>query len=350
MSPRTREGLVILTLVAATMAGIATISSRSNSATMLRVRENGESSQHNPYAVNLSPAGEVRFARIPQRVVTLDANYNDMLVAVRQEQKLVATGYRDNFFDGFYKQLPGVKVLLEPSALLYLAAPGGGMFDKETLYALGADVHHIDPVQLASSRGWSRSDVEEIARNVGPFVANRYSRDNNYSGSEPYSYYTLWELSQKVAEVYRRPRPMQQLREVYEGMLAAIRAKLPPVEKRPRIGLVYYNRGQFTTYSLMHDGFGQAQYRDLQAHDAFASIESSTYGGGGSTGIGTPLDAEGLLALNPDILIMPFTWRPPDGTGWSPNGRSRPYACGHPFLGADQRPRPVSGRGRRWVS
>lgn len=259
-----------------------------------------------PYSVELSPAGKVRFTHVPERVVTMDANYNDMLVAVRQEQKLVATGYRDNFHDEYYKAIGGLEVRYDPGKLGYLSSPGGGTFDKELLYSLRADVHHIDPVQLATSRGWSKADVDEIARNVAPFLANRYSRDHSYPGTEPYDYYSIWELSGKIAEVYRRPEPIRQLKGIYDEMVAAIRAKLPPEEQRPRVGLVFYNNGKFTTYSLGNLGFGQAQYRDVGARDAFVTIADRAYGSGSSGPTGTPLDAEGLVALNPDVLIMPF--------------------------------------------
>ncbi len=301
-------------LCAAGVAGIATLSVQRDHQAIFRTERapaDVSARKDGPYSVTMSPMGEVRFDHVPQRVVTLDANYNDMLVALEQGKKLVATGYRDNFFEGFYKQLAGVEPRFDSGKLTYLATPGGGMFDKELLYALRADVHHIDPLQLAASRGWSRADVEEIARNVGPFVANRYSRDNNYSGTEPYAYYTIWELSEKVAEVYRSPERIRQLKKVYEELVAGIQAKLPPEEKRPRVGLIYHNNGRFTTYSLTHDGFGQAHYRDVGARDAFASIERQTYGGaGGAAGTGVALDAEGLLALNPDVLIMPFAVYP----------------------------------------
>ena len=163
-----------------------------------------------PYTVTMSPMGNVRFEHVPLRVVTLDANYNDMLVALGEGSKLVATGYRGNFYDGFYEKL-GVKANFDPNHLTFLSSGAGGTFDKELFYQLHADVHHIDPVQLATTRGWSQSDVEEIARNVGPFFANRYSRDNSYGGKEPYQYYTLWELSAKVGEVYQRPEIIAKL-------------------------------------------------------------------------------------------------------------------------------------------
>ena len=266
----------------------------------------GEMGVAKPYDVELSPAGKVHFDRIPERVVTQDANYNDMLVAIGKEGRLVATGYQDNQYHGFYEALDGFKVKYEPAKLTYLSTPGGGMFDKELLYALRADVHHIDPLQLAASRGWSKRDVDEIAANVGPFVANRYSRDNQYSGKDPYQFYTIWELSAKIGEVYQNTGPIRQLEAIYQNMLDKIQAKLPLEGQRPRLGLVYHNNGKFTIYSLANEGFGQAQYRDVGARDAFAAIADRAYGGSQGGPVGTPLDAEGLLSMNPDVLIMPF--------------------------------------------
>ena len=261
-----------------------------------------------PYSVAMSPMGEVRFPHVPRRVVTLDANYNDMLAALGQGSKLVATGYQNNFYGGFYSQLNGVRPAMDPRRLAFLSSGGGAMFDKELLYSLHADVHHIDPLQLAASRGWSESDVQEIARNVGPFFANRYSRDNNYKGREHYEYYSLWELSAKVAEVYHRADTIAQLQAVYQELVGKIQSRLPPVQKRPRVGLIYYANQRFTPYSIGRGGFGQAQYRDVGTRDAFESIAASTYGGSG--GASAALDKEGLLALDPDVLIVPFAIYP----------------------------------------
>ena len=266
-----------------------------------------------PYVVNMSPMGDVRFEHVPRRVVTQDANYNDMLVAVQQEEKIIANGFTGQSFDGFYRQLPGVSVALDPQRLKYLST-GGGMYDKEVLYALHADVHHIDPLQLARSRGWSKADVDEIARNVGPFFANRFSRENSYPGTEPYQYYTVLELAEKVAQVYQHPQRIAALKQIYDKLVADITARLPVLEKRPKVGLVVYNNGNFLPFSISgHGGFGQAQYRDVGAQDAFASIKATTYG---DAGRGTSLDLEGLLALNPDVLIVPWAILPNNRPGY----------------------------------
>jgi iron complex transport system substrate-binding protein len=268
----------------------------------------GDHAADGSYTVSMSPMGDVRFVKIPRRIVTQDANYNDMLVAVGMATGLVATGYKGNFYDGFYRQLPGAQIHLDPSTLSFLAKAGGGMFDKEALYALHPDVFHIDPIQLASAKGWSPADVAEVARNVAPFFANRYSREDNYRGKLPYTYYSLWELSEKVAEVYHRQDRMIALKAIYDGMLTTIRAKLPALEQRPRIGLVFYNKkGVFTPFTILNGGFGQAQYRDVGARDAFAGIKASTNGNGDG---GVALDLEGLVAIAPDVIIMPFAIYP----------------------------------------
>lgn len=256
-----------------------------------------------PYSVTMSPMGAVTFVRVPKKIITLDANYNDMLVGLGRQRGLIATGYRHNQYDGFYRQLPGVDTAIDYENLKYVASAGGGSFDKETLYSLHADVHHIDPVQLSRMRGWSKADVEEIARNVGPFFANRYSRTGEYQGSEPYEFYTLWELSGKVAEVYRDEKRFAELKALYDQMVSAIQAKLPPAEQRPKVGLVMFSRNGMTAFN-MSKGFGTDEFRAVGAVDAFASVKHLTYAdGGGGNG---RLDMEGLLSIDPDVIIMPW--------------------------------------------
>ncbi|MBK1883087.1 ABC transporter substrate-binding protein [Luteolibacter pohnpeiensis] len=304
MSLKLKQILCIAAIALVALAGLTTLLiNRGEGDAPWRTKDRGMSASG--YDVDLSPTGKVHFDRVPERVVTMDANYNDMLVALGEDRKLVATGYQDNDYDGFYHALSGYQPADRQHALTYLSTPGGGMFDKELLYALRADVHHIDPLQLAASRGWSERDVDEIAANVGPFLANRYSRDHHYPGAEPYEYYDLWSLSEKIGEVYQRTGAIQLLKQVGDRMVASIQAKLPPESERPRVGLVYYNNGKYTIYSLANEGFGQVQYRELGVRDAFASIADRAYGGSQGP-VGTPLDAEGLLSMNPDVLIMPF--------------------------------------------
>jgi len=318
MQRTVRIFLVALAIVVAMLVGALSMlgSVRSRSAVFLAKPAAASASavSNAPYFVEMSPSGRVRFDHPPRRIVTQDANYNEILITLGVENRLIATGSSNNFFDGFFQQIPGVTNTVDYRKLTYLFGASGTLFDKETLYALHAEVHHIDPLQLASSKGWSRADVDEIARNVGPFIANRYSRENSYPGKESYMYYNVWELSDKIAQVYRRPAVIPQLEAIGQKLVADIQAKLPPVEKRPRVGLVIANKnGRFLPFSLMHGGFGQAQYRAVGARDAFESIAASTYA---DAGRGTQLDIEGLMALNPDVLIVPWAIYPSSRPGY----------------------------------
>lgn len=293
-----RIGLLAVALLLGILAALGI--GRGGDRAAFRTREAVKASDEG-YDVELSPMGTVHFARLPRRIVTVDANYNDMLVALDQGRGLLATGFGNNFHEGFYRQLPGVDPGID---LVHLSTIGGNL-DKERLYALRADVHHIDPLQLLRSPGWTRADIDEITRNVGPFFANRFSRDNTFGGPEPYRFYSLWELSAKVGEVYRRPERIAALRAVHDDMLRSITARLPPPERRPRVGLVMpAGPGRFTPFCLSREGFATTQYRALGVIDAFEPIKALTYGEGG--GAGATIDLEALLRLDPDVLLMPF--------------------------------------------
>lgn len=288
-------------LASATAALLLTVFDRPGDLVQPSTEEN--SITESSYTVRMSPVGTIHFATEPSRVVTIDAHYNDMLVALGRVDGLVATGYSANSFDGFYAQLPGPHVSVDQSRLTFLYGQSGDAFDKETLYALGADIHHIDPLRLVRSRAWSLEDVAEIAANVGPFFANRYSRTWSYPGPEPYEYYPLWELCERVASVYRDVDRIRQLELECEQMLEHIRSRLPAPEDRPSVGLVIYSQGSFLPFGLSRPGFGTAHYRAIGAMDAFDSIREQTYA---DADRGARLDMEAMLALNPDILIVPW--------------------------------------------
>lgn len=312
--------VLLVSSILCSTAGIGVILAvypEAGSASGLRTTES--IARETSYTVTLSPVGALHFAKPPQRVVTEDANYNDMLVALGRGRQLLATGYPNNFFDGFYQQLPDTEPGIDRDELRYLSGTPGAQFDKELLYQLDADIHHIDPVQLATRRSWTKADVEEIARNVGPFFANRYSRENIYSGEEPYEFYSLWELAEKVGAVYQDSSRVARLKELSDALVARIQTQLPPLEERPQVGLVYFNAGgRFTPYSLGHGGFGQAHYEAVGARDAFAGLDLRTYGEGGGSGI--VLDLEGLISINPDVLIMPFAIYGEPGSGSGARG------------------------------
>lgn len=283
-------------------------------ATPAAVAAAGNGGMDTSYTVTMSPMGTVRFPHVPLRIITGDANYNDLAVAVGVGDRVIAGQQVKNYYDGFYAQLPGVKFDAEKIQSLSTSATGGGTgaagFDKELLYTLKADVHHIDSFQMISGGKWTQADIDEITKNVGPFFANRYSRDNSYPGKEPYEYYNVWELGDKIAQVYRKADRIAKLKAIGDALVQKIQAKLPPLEKRPLVALIHYGTGRITTYSMLRGGFGQAQYAAVGARDAFEGKNIASYGDTG--GRGTALDLEGLLAINPDVIIMPFAF---GGTG-----------------------------------
>lgn len=259
------------------------------------------------YSVTMAPMGEVEFGEVPERVVVYDSQWADHLVALGQQERIVSLGWPDDYYTGYYDGLPGIS--FDTSGL-----PGmwDGGLDKEQFYELDGDVHHIDPCRFTSfDSGMDRADFEELDENVGPFFANRFSRAH---GEPPewcrgsYEYYTLWELLDEFAQVYKIESRSQALREVRDEMLDSVYAELPPEADRPEVGLVVYNPNEesFSPYKLNAPGFGKAHTRPLRARDAFADSDK-TY----AENYEAAYDLEGMLAVDPDVVLHNFDWTNP---------------------------------------
>ena len=291
-------------LLAAGLAGALLFASAGSDARFATREAPGGAQGAGGWDVMLAPTGTVHFDHVPRTVATLDANYDDLLVAIDEESRQIADGYPGNVVEVFHAALPGVEVAVDRTKLRHL---GGGGLDKETLYALGAEVHHIDPTQLLAGSRWRPADIEEIARNVGPFVANRYSREHSGPADGEYTYYSLWALSERVAQVYRRDAAVRALQREWDAMVERIHARLPPESERPTVGLLMYGKGKFTAFSLSREGFGTAHLRAVGARDAFAGIRHLTYADAGAA---PTLDVEAILAIDPEVIVMPFAVAP----------------------------------------
>ena len=125
------------------------------------------------YFVEMSPVGNVKFKKVPTKILTVQETYNDILVSFDKENGIAAVGSIDKFFDDFYKDLNIVPKINKENIIQI--AVGRNMYDKELFYSLNADIHHIDPIALSFTKGWKPSDITEISNNIGPFFANRYS-------------------------------------------------------------------------------------------------------------------------------------------------------------------------------
>ena len=215
-----------------------------------------------------------------------------MGIALGQADSLVGMFVTDNYPTQFYDELA---LDVDVEGLPQMNADG---VDKEVFYELEADVHLIDPNMLINWFDWARSDVEEVAGNVGPFLGNMIRRHGD--AWHDYRYYTLYEAFEKIAEAFQERERYEAFRSIHDPLMEDVRSRLPPESERPEIGLLSVNSdfegGSFWAYPI-GESAGKKQYRDLGVSDAFGDVEQ-----GGAF----KLDYEGLLEYDPDVLVFHF--------------------------------------------
>jgi ABC-type Fe3+-hydroxamate transport system substrate-binding protein len=166
----------------------------------------------------------------------------------------------------------------------------------------------MDPAWLSGFDNWSKADTEEIRDTVGPWFANRYSREHTQPPQgwrQGYRYYTIWEITEKVSQVFQEPERFSALKDEYERLYGRIRSNLPPESERPTVGLVAFYQGEFSPYKISGPGFGKAHTRPLGARDAFADSDR-TY----DQNYGASYDFEGMLEIDPDVILHNFAVTP----------------------------------------
>ncbi|QFU84828.1 ABC transporter substrate-binding protein [Natronorubrum aibiense] len=259
------------------------------------------------YSVELSPVGEVTFDEIPSNVMAYSPHYADMLVALGHDDALNSLGFPDGYgqtLSYFFEPFDGVDFDVNGLTELF----SNGSFDKEVLYELDSDVHLMDPAWASTFDGWDKTDTDEIRDNVGPWFGNRYSRQHaspTEKWADGYRYYTIWELTEKVAAVFQEEDRFEALQAEYEDLYATIRANLPPENERPTVGLVTYYDDTFHPYRISGPGFGKAHTRPLGARDAFANSDR-TYAENYEAGY----DFEGMFEIDPDVILHNFAVTP----------------------------------------
>jgi ABC-type Fe3+-hydroxamate transport system substrate-binding protein len=296
------------------------------------------------YSVTMSPVGEVTFDGVPETAYAYSPHYADMAVAFGHGNAIVSLGSPNAYatsMNYYYDAVEGASIESED-----LRAAWNDGIDKELFYDIGADVHFQDPCWLTSfAQEWDREDTEEVRENVGPWFGNRYSREHTQPPEgcrEGYQYYTLWELSGKVAAVFREERRFEAFQQVYGDLLDTIRSNLPPESERPTVGLVVFGDDSFRPYALNNPGFAKAHLRPLGARDAFAESDQ-TY----DENEDGRLDYEGMLAVDPDVILhsqgisdffdvaeIRATWEDhPVGSELTAVQNGRVYSSGTPFQG-----------------
>ncbi|WP_224270898.1 ABC transporter substrate-binding protein [Haloprofundus salinisoli] len=255
------------------------------------------------YSVSMAPVGTVEFDSVPQNVMVYSLLYADMAVAYGKGDAVNSLGFDadagGNTLDAYYDRLDGVS--FDRSGIEQLNTGSGNVnVDKELFYELNSDLHLVDPCLVVSFDGWEQSDIDEIRTNIAPWFGNAYSRAHSQPPEEcrdGYEYYTLWEISERVSNVFRERRRFKALRAVYDGMLEEIRSNLPPADQRPSVGVVIFMDETFYPSKLNAPGFAAAHTRPLEATDAFA-VDDVTFE--------TTYDYETMLDIDPDVILHPF--------------------------------------------
>jgi len=248
------------------------------------------------YTVTLAPVGDVTFETPPEDAYTVMPWYADMATALGHGDSINAMWWGQGFgsiMNYFASALDGVSVDWADLSGEYGAT-------KERLYELDSDVHFVDPAWLSTRDGWDQADIDEIETNVAPWVGNQYS---NLHLSPPdawadrYEYYTLWELFETVAAVYREQARYEALAQVHADLLAEIDAALPAEAERPTVGYVQMATDLSSVFVLRLNapGYYNSHTRPLGAADAFGDVEVS--------GEFKQVDFEALLEADPDVLL-----------------------------------------------
>jgi ABC-type Fe3+-hydroxamate transport system substrate-binding protein len=244
------------------------------------------------YTVELSPVGEVEFDGVPETVASQQHLWADTITSFGYGDRVVTT--RPGYVTSHHDQLPGVEV--DTEGLTETVFQG-----KEDYYEADPDVFHVDPFPLKKWSEWEESDVEEITDNVAPFFANQGSRnwsESYYPVDEGYEFYTLEELTRKFGQVYESEAQAEELIAVRQELVSEIQSNLPPESERPSVGHILWYDGEIYPYLTNVPGYGKTHLTPLGVEDAFADLDT-VYSGGGGT-----VDLEGLLEIDPDVLLM----------------------------------------------
>ncbi|MDS0300113.1 ABC transporter substrate-binding protein [Halogeometricum sp. S1BR25-6] len=245
------------------------------------------------YSVTMAPMGEVAFDAVPETVFTRLTHLAGMAFALgrgNDVNAMHAPDYYDGVWNQFTPRLDSVE--LDWSGLYSSWTPS-----KEKLYELDSDVHLADPASVFAEDNWGMDDIEEIAGNVAPWFGNAYSarrQEPPKEWADRYEYYGLWEMFEKVAQVFDAKAQYDALADVHSGLLDTIESDLPPEGERPSVVMAMPNDfEQIYVYKVTNPGTLTAHTRPLKPVEALSDDVSS----------GDAIDIEGLLEADPDVIL-----------------------------------------------
>ncbi|WP_126664518.1 ABC transporter substrate-binding protein [Haloterrigena salifodinae] len=255
--------------------------------------EDGNDRSDGAYSVTMAPMGEVSFDSPPESIFTRLTHHAGMAFALGRGDDvnaMHAPEYYDQLWNQFTERLPGVT--LDWTGLYSSWDPS-----KEKLYELDSDVHLADPASVNALDSKDASDVEEIRDTVAPWFGNKFSDRHDEPPAEwadRYEYYTLWEMFEKVARVFREEERYEALAEIHGRLLETIEEKLPPEQERPTAVLAGMSDiDSIYVYTLDTPGFLTAHMRPLSPVGALSDNISS----------GDTIDMEVLLEADPDVIF-----------------------------------------------
>jgi ABC-type Fe3+-hydroxamate transport system substrate-binding protein len=261
--------------------------------------ETEASTPESAYSVELSPVGEVTLEEPPTDVFTHFPWFPDMASALGRGATVNSL-----WWEGTVAGLEYFTAGLDDFEIEWAEKAGEYGFTKEQLYELDSDLHLVDPSWVTTQDDWTRSDVDEVATNVGPWLGNYYS---SYHATPPeewadgYEYYSLWELFDRVAALYGERERYEALASVHDDLLATVEEGLPPESDRPTVAYLSISEDLSSIYRLRLNapGYWNAHTRPLGAVDAFGDEAFS--------GAFREIDMEALLEADPDAILALWT-------------------------------------------
>jgi ABC-type Fe3+-hydroxamate transport system substrate-binding protein len=251
------------------------------------------------YTVTMSPVGEVSLAEPPSNVFTHFPWFADMATALDHGESVNSL-----WWDGTAEALGYFTAGLDGVDLAWADKAGQYGFTKEQLYKLDSDLHLVDPAWVTTQDNWSRDDIDEVAKQIGPWLGNYYSSFHATppeEWAEAYEYYTLWELFERVGTLYREQSRYEALASVHDDLVGTIDAGLPPESDRPTVAYLSISTDLSAIYLLRLNapGYFNAHTRPLGAVDAFDNEQWE--------GAFKQIDMEALLDADPDAVLALWT-------------------------------------------
>ena len=260
------------------------------------------------YSATMAPVGTLELDSVPESVVGGWGFEADVMTALGQVEKLVATEGNQFWFTGFYDKLPGVETR-DPDDIELVRTEDWSL-KKEFLYELDPDLFATDPNRFISYYDIDKSDVQTLHDSVAPFFGNASRRKRGdwptWPGSEAYSYYSIPEYVTRYGNLFGKAERAATINDLYRSAREEMLSLVPPKSERPTVGVLNAQinpetEGNFHVYDP-HTGlektYGKKQYRDMGVVDAFAGEY------GGQSSIDT--DYEALLDADPDVIVFHF--------------------------------------------